>query len=154
MNIYIFSQNKFMTILGKRHSESKPSEGLNEILTALMSKTVQQLYTAFGREVNGKRKKRLMDTEMYIELECKFFFSIYNIFWMYGRVYILYHLISFLAVMMAIYKNCTKKELRSLTSRWLSAYGDREGGSAIRKKARIERDPWMKFMFLFKFVMC
>lgn len=64
-----------MTILGKRHSQSKPSDGLNEILTALMAKSVQGLYSAFGRETHGQKKNKFIDTEVYKELECKFLFN-------------------------------------------------------------------------------
>lgn len=63
-----------MIILGKRHSQSKPSDALNEILTALVAKSIQGMYSAFGRETHGLKKKKFIDTEVYKELECKFLF--------------------------------------------------------------------------------
>lgn len=60
-------QATIITVTVKRYD--KTSEAINGVLPRILKKSVQELYTAFGREVNGKKKKKFMETAVYKEFE-------------------------------------------------------------------------------------
>ncbi|CAI6359829.1 unnamed protein product [Macrosiphum euphorbiae] len=82
-------------------SSAKLSENLTSVIPKILSKPVQLLYSAFGRETNGVKKMNFSLTETYKLLS---------------------------EVLTMKFPETNNKEISSILSRWFSGAKDREGG--------------------------
>lgn len=107
---------------------------MNVLIPRIISKDVQLLYTAFGREINGAKKLNFSSTETYKYLfgiyTFTLFFKIISVIWVFKTfIYIL-----ILEVVNTKFPNIGGKEVQRQISRWFSGAKDREGGKKERLK--------------------
>jgi len=127
INYYLIFQKYYMVYNIK--STTKVSEIFTALIPRIITKDVQLLYTAFGKETNGAKKLNFSGTETY-----KYLLGIYTFFKRNSVVLIFktYIYILILDVVTTKLTNISSKEISSQLSRWFSGAKDREGGKRER----------------------
>ncbi|XP_050066226.1 uncharacterized protein LOC126555334 [Aphis gossypii] len=92
-------------------SSVKLSNNMTVVIPQIMSKSVQVMYSAFGRETNGIKKLNFSATETYKHL---------------------------LEALTSKFLDLKHKEIASQLSRWFSGAKDREGGKKERLYKKIK----------------
>ncbi|XP_024888278.1 dentin sialophosphoprotein-like isoform X2 [Temnothorax curvispinosus] len=102
---------KCFMVLNTKNS-MRLSENLSIVIPRIITKNVQLLYSAFGRETNGVQKLNFSKTETY----------------------------KYLRVILTKCPELQLKELNSQFSRWFSGAKDREGGKKERNLKKTQRN--------------
>ena len=127
-------------------STVKLADNLTAVIPAIITKNVQMLYTAYGRETNGVKKLDFSKTQTYKYLRGKIilllsllsFMQIIYCITFPGLMYTYnIHIFIFISeVVVTKFTNLKYNEINTQFSRWFSGAKNREGG----KRARVSKN--------------